>query len=333
MRILLATGIYPPKVGGPAYYAHSLKEALEQRGHRVWVRTYGFESYLPTGIRHGLFFLKILPAVLFSDVVLAFDTYAVGLPAVVAGMIVRTPVIIRTGGDFLWEQYVERTHEQVLLSEFYKIPQRLTLKERTIFYLTQWLLRNASRVVFSTQWQERIWHEPYQLKCARVAYIENAYPKRLKGEKSSEYRIISAGRSIFLKNMAILERTKKRLPENVVIDTERVSHSALMEKIRRAYAVVVPSLSEVSPNLILEAIQYGKPFITTKDNGLMDRISDIGIFVDPRDEAALEREIIRLLDVEVYSDYVQRVESFTYTRTYDDIAKDFLSLINDICTS
>ena len=58
MRIFIATGIYPPKIGGPAQYAQNLKEALEKLGHRVVVKTYGIEDRLPTGVRHLFFFFK-----------------------------------------------------------------------------------------------------------------------------------------------------------------------------------------------------------------------------------------------------------------------------------
>jgi hypothetical protein len=33
MRIIIATGIYPPEVGGPALYAKGVKESLERAGH------------------------------------------------------------------------------------------------------------------------------------------------------------------------------------------------------------------------------------------------------------------------------------------------------------
>ena len=59
-NILIVTGIYPPDIGGPARYAKNLKQAFEGQGHTVGVKTYGIEKYLPTGIRHFLFFLKNL---------------------------------------------------------------------------------------------------------------------------------------------------------------------------------------------------------------------------------------------------------------------------------
>ena len=117
-KILIATGIYPPKVGGPAQYAKNLKDSFEKLGHEVIVKTYGVEDYLPSGVRHLFFLFKIIPAVLSSDMIFVLDTFSVGLPAVLACKIFGKKSMIRTGGDFLWEGYVERTGKKILLRKF-----------------------------------------------------------------------------------------------------------------------------------------------------------------------------------------------------------------------
>src|SRR3989344_8972792 len=58
MKILITTGIYPPKIGGPAQYALNLKESFERMGHFVYIKTFNIENSLPTGIRHIFFFIK-----------------------------------------------------------------------------------------------------------------------------------------------------------------------------------------------------------------------------------------------------------------------------------
>ena len=40
-------------------------------------------------------------------------------------------------------------------------------------------------------------------------------------------------------------------------------------------------LGDISPNLILDAVRHNKPFILTQENGLTDRLGDIGLYVDP----------------------------------------------------
>ena len=41
MKIVLATGIYPPDIGGPATYSRELASELQKRGEDVTVITYG----------------------------------------------------------------------------------------------------------------------------------------------------------------------------------------------------------------------------------------------------------------------------------------------------
>ena len=179
MKILIATGIYPPEIGGPAQYAKNLVAEFERQGHRVKVLTYRLEHYLPTGLRHLFFFLRTLLALPGTNFILASDTFSVGFPAVLAAKLLNKKIMIRTGGDFLWESYVERTGDLVLLRKFYeKIKTglaKLSLKEKIIFRLTHWTVNHCSKLVFSTEWQKDIWRMPYDLDLQRTKIIENYY--------------------------------------------------------------------------------------------------------------------------------------------------------------
>ena len=157
LKILITTGIYPPKIGGPAQYAQNIKEEFEKIGHAISVKTYGVEDKLPTGLRHIFFFFKIIPKLLSADAVFILDTLSVGLPTVMACRVFGKKGIIRTGGDFLWEQYVERTKKNILLRNFYQTENsNFSFREKIIFRLTKWTLDNASKIVFSTEWQRDI---------------------------------------------------------------------------------------------------------------------------------------------------------------------------------
>ena len=66
-RILVATGIYPPDIGGPAQYAYELEKIWKTEGYDVTVKYFLFERKLPTGIRHIWFLIKSLPSILRAD--------------------------------------------------------------------------------------------------------------------------------------------------------------------------------------------------------------------------------------------------------------------------
>src|SRR3989344_5493017 len=163
MRILIVTGIYPPEIGGPAEYAKNLEEVWVSQGYQVSVKIFGRFKKIPWGVRHIVFFLYILPSVVRADYIVTLDAFTAGV-STVASKLFNKKNIFRTGGDALWELYVERTSDMVLLRDFYKMRlNKLSLKEKIIFHLTKWALRNLSAIIWSTEWQKGIFMEPYNL--------------------------------------------------------------------------------------------------------------------------------------------------------------------------
>lgn len=326
MRIFIATGIYPPTIGGPSQYAKNVKIEWEKKDHKVKVRTFRFEHHLPSGFRHFYYFLKIIPEVLWCDFVFALDTFSVGLPTVLAAKMLGKKVIIRTGGDFLWEQYVERTGKKVLFRNFYtQEKNKLSKKEKVIFNLTKWTLRNASKVVFSTEWQRGIFLQAYNLDIKDTAIIENYYgPKE--GNFSPQNNIfIASSRNLVWKNLDIAKAVFSRI-KSASLFLDNMPFDEFQNKIKKSYAVVLVSLGDISPNLILDAIRYNKPFICTKEIGIFDRIKDIGIFIDPLNEKEIENAVIKLLDKEEYEKWRQKIRNFNFTHTWEQITQEFLEI-------
>ncbi len=329
-KILICTGIYPPKIGGPAQYAKNLKESLEKMGHTVWVKTFSVEDKLPSGFRHLFYFFKILPKVLKSDVVYILDTFSAGLPAVVACTVLGKKSIIRTGGDFLWEQYTERTGKKVLLRNFYLEEQNnFNLKEKIIFGLTKFTLNNASRVVFSTEWQRDIFIKAYRLDVGRTTIVENYYGPKEEGGEPRGKIFVASTRVLKWKNIDVMKRVFdkiKREHQDVELFLDNVPFPEFMEKIKNSYAVVLLSLGDISPNLILDSIRCNKPFICTKEVGILPRIKDAGTFVDPLNESEIENTILSLLEKSKYDEAVQKVRNFNFTHTWEEITDEFLKL-------
>ena len=330
MRILITTGIYPPKIGGPAQYAKNFKEVFGKSGHTVKVETFHMEDWLPTGVRHLFFFLKIIPAILMSDFVLTLDTFSVGLPSVLAGKIFGKKVIIRTGGDFLWEQYVERTGKKVLLRNFYiQEENNLSPKERIIFKLTRWTLRNASKVIFSTTWQRDIFISAYGLDIGQTNIIENYYgPKE--GDFSPQNNIfIASSRNLVWKNLDMVKAVFDEIKSpNLFLDN--LLFDKFMNKMKDSYAIIQVSLGDISPNMILDAIRFNKPFICTKEVGIFDRIKDIGIFVDPLNKEEIKNAVTKLLDKGEYEKWRQKVRNFNFLHTWEEMGREYLDVYNSI---
>lgn len=329
-KLLIATGIYPPAIGGPAQYAKELAESFRRGGWEVAVRTYRLEHKLPSGLRHFFYFGKVLLAAGETDLIIALDTFSVGLPATLAARLLGKKIIIRTGGDFLWEGYVERTGDKVLLRQFYRdTVQNWTKKERAIFWLTRLTLKLANFIVFSTDWQRDLWQPVYKFDLNKTAIIENYYGPRERSLPPVGKTFIGFARPLVWKNLDTLAHAflkAKMEAGDLMLDLESLPYEEAMAKIRHAYAVILVSLGDISPNLILDAIRFGKPFILTRETGLYEKLRGIGIFVDPLNEKEIKEKILELAEPQEYTRWRSRVEQFTFTHTWDEIRDEFIEL-------
>lgn len=334
LKILITTGIYPPKIGGPAQYAQNIKEEFEKIGHTISVKTYGAEDKLPTGLRHIFFFFKIIPKLLSADAVFILDTLSVGLPTVMACRVFGKKGIIRTGGDFLWEQYVERTKKNILLRNFYQTEiSNFSFREKIIFRLTKWTLDNASKIVFSTEWQRDIFIKAYNLKKEDAFIIENYYGPKESDKEFSSKIFISSSRALFLKNSNLLRKifySDKVKDNGAILFDKNIDFDEFIEIVRVCYAVIVISFSEISPNIILDAIRLNRPFVCTREVGIFERIRDFGIFVDPLNEKEIEEAILNLLTEEGYKKAKEKVKNFSFMHTWKEIAGEFIEVYKKI---
>lgn len=334
MRILISTGIYPPEIGGPAEYAKCLKEAWEDQFHKVDVRVFSRFNLLPTGLRHFAYFLYILPAVSRAERILVLDTYSAALPTVLAAKLFGKKVILRTGGDFLWEAYVERTGDLVLLREFYVTRlDKLSFKERTIFQLIRFVLRHVSAIAWSTEWQKDIFMKPYGLERQKHFVVENYYGPKLPSKVPTEKNFIAGTRKLKWKNIPAVQEAfvnDALRSAGATLDVETVPHEAFLKKLASSYAVIIASLGDISPNTILDAIRLDKPFILTRENGLMPRIGDIGVYIDPENPKEIEDKVRWLLDPENYDAKRRQIARFTFTHTWEEMAREYMDIWNSL---
>lgn len=331
MRVVIATGIYPPDIGGPSYYAKSLAESLQGLGHSVEVVTYGDLRSLPMGVSHLMYFFRIWPKLSGASAVIALDTASVAIPAWLATRIRGIQFIIRTGGDFVWEHYLERTRDLVPLKHFYDGKHHLSIKERLVFVLTRFIAKR-SLVVFSTEMQRDVWMQPYELKMEHTTIIGNAVDAPLQSELAAKKNFLWYVRDIAMKNGAhvrgAFEKAQAQNPD-IILDMGQVPKEVLLERMKSCYAVILPSLTEISPNYILDALRFKKPFIMDKYSGFAEWLAPYGLLVDPLDEDDIARAIGVLATPEGYAEACRKAAAFSFVRTYTDVAKDFIHLIQN----
>jgi glycosyltransferase involved in cell wall biosynthesis len=328
MRILIAADIYPPEIGGPAEYAKNLESVWRAQGHQVSVKIFSRFNRYPWGIRHLLFLFSSISAAIRADFIVALGIFSGGVMTIIAKFF-RKKIAFRTGGDLLWESYVERTGELVLLREFYKTKKpKFSTKEKLIFSLTRWMLRNLSAIIWSTEWQKNIFMEPYGLQGQKHFIVENYYGEKLPSIQPENKKFAAATRKLKWKNLEKLQEVFAQIP--ALLDTETVPHEEFLDKISRSYAIIIASLGDISPNTILDAIRLNKPFILTRENGLTPRIKEIGLFVDPEDESDIKEKVLWLLEPQNYERQAAKIADFNFTHSWEEMAGEYLDIYNKL---
>lgn len=313
MKIVLATGIYPPEIGGPATYVRRLAEELTQRGEKVTVITYGEpaldDSDQPwTIIRvpsHGGSLLrwrryaKVLKNhAADADVVECFSSVSAGVPLRMAGL--RQPKkILRLGGDFTWERYTDMGRRRTLRGFITQHPRlRLPMEQ---------LLGIFDHIIFSTRFQEELYEHTYKRLPAH-SVIENALPDgegTVVHQKHDPMRLLYFGRFVKFKNLENLLRAVAGIPLATLTFVgsgpvgpalSALARSLMLqgrvtvlppmhgEASQRIFAehdlLIIPSLTEISPNAALEARAAGLPVLLTEENGLSDELRS-GMIIRP----------------------------------------------------
>lgn len=231
-RVVVATGLYPPEIGGPATYSKLLVDELPQRG--IGVRVVPFRSVrsLPRILRHAAYFWRVLRASRGADIIFAQDPVSVGLPALVASRILGKKFILKIVGDYAWEQFQIKNEKRKIKNENAKLKTVEEFQEKRYDALTEmrrlvqkFVARHASRVIVPSEYLKRIvthWGVPEE----KIAVIYNAFMRPSTPEMKTEARlglhmsqdtfmIVSAGRLVPWKGFGGLIEAMHRLRPEV----------------------------------------------------------------------------------------------------------------------
>lgn len=367
-NILIATGIFPPDIGGPALYSRKLAEEFSGSGREVSVLTYGgrpersgkFEIFgtsrlWPSGIRQLIYSIKLLSRTKNADLIIAFDSLGAGLPAVIAGKLFGKKVIIRMGGDFLWERHIGSGFGKETITEFYR--KNLHQNHPFLLGLIRFTLQNTDKIAFTTDFQKNLFIPAYGLDPDKSEVISNVFEKSqaspvrpVDGPKT----ILWAGRFIKLKNLEFLIGVFKKLlandrslilklvgdgPEKRLISDAvkksglknnveiigAMSEDSLVNEIKKAYFCILPSLGDISPNFVLNCLALNKPVILTQETGIRSDFPGL-MYADPKNEDSFYQSALRLMDENSYDNYLKLISGIRYKKTWKDLAEEYLKL-------
>ncbi len=212
MKVVIATGIFPPDVGGPATFAPMIAEAWSRMGHEVAVVTYsdkddGIERpyrihriprALPAPIRYFNYFLRVRREAIGARAVFAQDPVAAGLPAWCAARLGRRKFILKFVGDFAWEHARVQERYDKTIEEFHR-DRSVSARIMLLRFLQRFVARRAAKVIVPSRYLGDLL-KSWGVKEKRLRVIYNGVEKSDVSSQMSDvrspHRIVTAGRLV-----------------------------------------------------------------------------------------------------------------------------------------
>lgn len=327
LRVVVATPLYPPELGGPATYARLLELGLPQRGIEVALVKFGDVKKYPKVLRHLVYFWKVLRTARKGDVVLALDPVSVGLPVLWAARLRRAAFSVKIVGDYAWEQGTQRFGIRDSLDHFVHrkdVPWQVVLLRRIQTHVA----KGACVVIVPSQYLKKIVHA-WGIPADRIEVAYNAVELEKGGTAPEAISMLprplvaTAGRLVPWKRIGGIIDAVASLPTSAsasllvigdgpnrtMLETqaaklgERASfcgslpHADTLAAIRASDIFVLNSTYEGLSHVLIEALMLGKPVIATDVGGNGELITDgeNGLLIPANDTKSLTSALARLL--------------------------------------
>lgn len=298
MKIVLATPLYPPEVGGPATYAKALVEGLPSEGVEIELVKFSDVRKFPKLVRHIAYFKRVVKAAQNADVVLALDPVSTGLPALRAAKKAGKPLVVKIVGDYAWEQGRRRFGVTQTLDEFVRTPQS-SWKVRAMQRIQTRVASEATRIIVPSAYLKSI-VEAWGIPSDKIVVIYNGIelPRTLpEAQRPAGFFVVSSGRRVPWKGFESIERVVSSMRGTFFL-AEGLSHEEALGKVKAADVYVLNSEYEGLSHALIEAMMLGTPIVATNVGGNPELIEDgkTGLLIPPRDEQALRAALQQIAD-------------------------------------
>ena len=339
MKIILATPLYPPEIGGPATYTKELAELLKS-DHEITIVAFASTSEKVPGTKLvTVSKRRLLPIRLIkftwalwrearqADVIYVQNAVAAGLPALIAGKLSHTPIVLKFVGDEAWERATQLRQTTKELEDFLAHPEG-SLKIRLIMKLQGFVLRNVDCVTTPSSYLRDAIVRTYGLNHQKTIVNYNAAQKSEEvpfEARVAPHHIVATARLVEWKGVGGIIRATalltKEFPdvklliagdgpeeENLKKLTKELDlgkHVTFLGRISRAETWHIRKSSEVYvlnstyeglPHTALTSFAAKIPIVATDIPGTNEAVYNgiSGLLVPPGDDAALAGAIGRL---------------------------------------
>ena len=324
MKIVIATPLYPPEIGGPATYAKLLEDGLPKKGIEVELVKFSEVRHLPKIIRHYAYYRRVLKALRSADAVLVLDPVSVGLGAMWAARKAGKPLIVKIVGDYAWEQGQQRFGIAQTLDEFVKT-KNVPFFVRILRRIQTLVAMRATLILVPSEYLKSI-VGTWGIEDDIIRVIYNAVTLKEIGIVPEEVLklprplIVTAGRLVPWKNIdgvidavadipgaslvvvgdgpertALVHHAEKKLNGRAYF-TGMLSHKDTLATVRSADVFVLNSSYEGLSHLLIEAQALGVPIVATRVGGNSEVITHEkdGLLVSSGDTALLTKALLRV---------------------------------------
>lgn len=229
MKIILATPLFPPEIGGPATYVKEICERLSGT-YELIVVAYADDAVASPGTKlisvskKQLLIVRLLKYIFVlwraaraANLIYSQSAVASGLPTAITAMFRKIPFVVKFVGDEAWERAIQFRQTKKRLEEFLEKPEG-GIKVKIIMAVERFVLRRASCVTTPSIYLREEIIRAYGLKPERVIVNYNAADETEKNiaAKRIPYQIMTTARLVphkgidgIIRAVAIL---KNRLP-------------------------------------------------------------------------------------------------------------------------
>ncbi len=331
INICIATGLYPPDIGGPATYTVFLEKHADELGVDFAVVPFRSVRRYPPIIRHFFYLTKLIVKARHADVIYALDTISVGVPAMLASILTRKPLMLRVPGDYAWEQGQQRYGITETLDEF-RTHRNYPVVVRFMSELQSRVARHATHVIVPSDYMKGVvqgWGVTLERITRIYSVLKQFEPESMEKYKEesikNEFIVTTAARLVPWKGVHVLidvvaTLRKEGLPIRLHVLGDGVCREELEERARasgagehiqffgavtrdvlarellRAHAFVLNTSYEGLSHQLIEVMSLGVPVVTTPVGGNRELVTheETGLFVPFNDFEALKSALIRL---------------------------------------
>jgi len=329
-KVLLATPLYPPDIGGPATYATMLERFLPLSGVDLTVVAFTPYRRFVKGISHLLYAVALFSHARHAETIFALDPVSVGVPALLVARLLGKKFIIKVVGDYAWEQGVRSGTVTVSLDKYLRTPFSYGWRTSLRAHVERAVASHAQTLIVPSGYLKKVlltWGiDPSRLVVIpNVALIDRPTesPEALQKILGiGPATLVSAGRLVpwkqFDRIIRIMPEILKKVPnaelciagdgpdaEHLVALTHslqvtenvhflgRLSTEDLHRYLVASRAFILVSTYEGFSHILIEALALGTPIIASDAGGNTEVLEEgrAGYLVPLNDDGALIRTV------------------------------------------